>query len=494
MKTLSLLVIGEEVPPEDWWNILESSPCCFRFCKPEAVRDALKSRPQILLFYLLSSNQVAEILQSFWKPKDTLTIAVVPDDTPPSAARQQYPEAHLLLPKEWVTTLLPSLLPSFFSLYTLQKQKNFVEAQRRLFLQHKDRILKSIRSAVNNLDEIEERISQFFHTMVETGAFLTRAHFGAFVQSKGGTTFQIQDWWDGRWHCGRWILPEDQLLPENPPKVQEEVLSVDNLNSILPGFLPWEKTWILKIPFLSRNGTLLGVLILGKSDRPFSVTDRKAAEIYAHHMSLALEYISLNYEQRQHLEQLSKVNALLNEVENQKKQFYRDVVYSATDRKLLLCDREEIEPRPEKVEIVQEIRSAQDIRHLRRQLEDLSHLLPVTEAQKDALLVCGGEAATNALTHAGGGIAYAWTQEDKIILEVEDKGEGIAHTHLPKATLLRGFSTKASLGMGLKLILGLSDRVYLSTSTNGTVIRIEISFQEQPSEVDIEWLLTSNEW
>ncbi len=493
MKTLSLLVIGEENPPEDWWGILESSPCCFRFCRPETARDALKGRPQILLFYLLPPNQVEEILQSFWKSKDALTIAVVPDNTSPSTARQQYSEAHLLLPQEWATALLPSLLPSLSALYTLQKQRNFVEAQRRLFLQHKDRILKSVLETVGNLDEIEEKSSRFFHIMVETGAFLVKAQFGAFAQSKE-EAFQIQDWWDGRWHYGRWTLPKDQLLSENPLKVQGEVMAVDHPNSLFPHFLPPEKTWILKVPLLSRKGALLGVMIFGKKDLPFNSTDRKAAELYAHHMSLALEYIFLNYEQRQHLEQLSKVDALLSEAENQKKQFYRDVVYSATDRKLLLCDREEMDPRPEKVEIVQEIRSAQDISHLRRQLEDLSHILPMTETQKDALLVCGGEAATNALTHAGGGVAYAWTQEDRVILEVEDKGEGIAHTYLPRATLLRGFSTKASLGMGLKLILGLSDRVYLCTGADGTVVRMEISFQERPPEVDIEWLLTSSEW
>lgn len=45
--------------------------------------------------------------------------------------------------------------------------------------------------------------------------------------------------------------------------------------------------------------------------------------------------------------------------------------------------------------------------------------------------------------------------------------------NLPRATLSRGFSTKATLGHGLKMMIETADRLYLLTGPSGTIIVLE---------------------
>jgi sensor histidine kinase regulating citrate/malate metabolism len=58
-------------------------------------------------------------------------------------------------------------------------------------------------------------------------------------------------------------------------------------------------------------------------------------------------------------------------------------------------------------------------------------------------------------------------------VKVADRGPGISLEHLPKATLARGFSTKATLGHGMKMILQTVDRMFLITDATGTTVVIE---------------------
>ncbi len=45
--------------------------------------------------------------------------------------------------------------------------------------------------------------------------------------------------------------------------------------------------------------------------------------------------------------------------------------------------------------------------------------------------------------------------------------------NLPRATLSRGFSTKATLGHGLKMMLETADRVYLFMGPTGTTVVLD---------------------
>ena len=58
-------------------------------------------------------------------------------------------------------------------------------------------------------------------------------------------------------------------------------------------------------------------------------------------------------------------------------------------------------------------------------------------------------------------------------MRVEDQGGGIAVENLPRATLSRGFSTKATLGHGLKMMIETADRLYLLTGPSGTTVVLE---------------------
>ena len=83
----------------------------------------------------------------------------------------------------------------------------------------------------------------------------------------------------------------------------------------------------------------------------------------------------------------------------------------------------------------------------------------------------------NAIVHAGEGTANVAVGETGTVqVRVEDHGSGITLENLPKATLARGFSTKATLGHGIKMILETADHLYLLTGPTGTTVVLE---QEQ---------------
>ena len=56
---------------------------------------------------------------------------------------------------------------------------------------------------------------------------------------------------------------------------------------------------------------------------------------------------------------------------------------------------------------------------------------------------------------------------------MEDHGAGISVEDLPRAALSRGFSTKATLGHGLKMMQETADRLYLLTGSSGTTVVLE---------------------
>ncbi len=85
-----------------------------------------------------------------------------------------------------------------------------------------------------------------------------------------------------------------------------------------------------------------------------------------------------------------------------------------------------------------------------------------------------GEAGMNAIVHGGGGRAQVSTDpRGTVQVRIEDYGTGIAMENLPRAALARGFSTKATLGHGLKMVLETIDRLYLLTGPAGTTVVLE---------------------
>lgn len=159
------------------------------------------------------------------------------------------------------------------------------------------------------------------------------------------------------------------------------------------------------------------------------------------------------------------------------KVFMRDVLESVTGGKLVLCDRPEDLPPPLPIARPENpVRLTREggIRELRRAAESAAEALHFDSATWFDFETAVGEAAMNAVVHAGGGSGGIFTDGRRTIqARVEDYGPGIAVEHLPRATLQRGFTTAGTMGQGFKMILLTVDRVYLLTGPGGTTVILE---------------------
>lgn len=114
------------------------------------------------------------------------------------------------------------------------------------------------------------------------------------------------------------------------------------------------------------------------------------------------------------------------------------------------------------------------LRELRVRAREAGQSAGHSEERQHDLLTAASEAGMNAIAHGGGGTGSVSVGEDGVVqVRVEDQGTGIATENLPRATLARGFSTKATLGHGLKMMLETADRLYLLTGPTGTTVVLE---------------------
>lgn len=98
------------------------------------------------------------------------------------------------------------------------------------------------------------------------------------------------------------------------------------------------------------------------------------------------------------------------------------------------------------------------------------------------LLLASSEAITNAVKHAESGVYQVFKRDGSVQIMVSDSGPGINFNILPKATLVSGFSTKQSLGLGFDIMLELSDRLLLSTQPGKTTLVLEKRLQPATPE------------
>jgi len=157
----------------------------------------------------------------------------------------------------------------------------------------------------------------------------------------------------------------------------------------------------------------------------------------------------------------------------QQRAFLRDVLLSVTEGHLLLCHTLSDLPAPlVSFGVPVSLSRESGLRELRRLALDAAE--GMAEEGRHDLVTAASEAGMNAIVHAGGGTGQVLVGEDGTVqVRVEDHGAGIDMENLPKATLSRGFSTKATLGHGLKMMLETAARVYLLTGPTGTTIVLE---------------------
>ena len=164
----------------------------------------------------------------------------------------------------------------------------------------------------------------------------------------------------------------------------------------------------------------------------------------------------------------------------QQRAFLRDVLASVTEGHLILCDTAADLPVPlQSTHGPVALSRAGGLAELRHLAIDLA--LEMKEERRHDLVTAVSEAGMNAVTHGGGsGIGWvAVSGTGTVQVRVEDQGQGISLEHLPKATLARGYSTKASLGHGFKMMQQI-DRVYVLTGPTGTVVVLEQDRDEPP--------------
>lgn len=154
--------------------------------------------------------------------------------------------------------------------------------------------------------------------------------------------------------------------------------------------------------------------------------------------------------------------------------FCRRTVLAATDGKLIIMDRSDIESVLQPAIKSWAVETEEDVSAIRNAVVSLAKAHEMEESRVDNLALCVGEAVTNALKHAGIGEASIHPTVDGLIFLVSDRGPGIPSVALPEVALRRGYSTAGTLGMGYKILIQLSDRIYLATGRDGTTVAVEM--------------------
>ena len=161
------------------------------------------------------------------------------------------------------------------------------------------------------------------------------------------------------------------------------------------------------------------------------------------------------------------------------RQAYSDVIDAATGGKLVLMTAEEIEAALGTVVLPpQRIGDAADLSSVRHTLrEALESLTPRPRVVTDYILAAS-EAMTNALKHGSDGEFSIRLTPTSVQIVIVDHGPGIEFRCIPKATLVPGFSTRMSLGMGFTIMLEVTDRVLLATQPSLTEVALEVEFAD----------------
>ncbi|HEY3282085.1 MAG TPA: response regulator [Armatimonadota bacterium] len=223
-----------------------------------------------------------------------------------------------------------------------------------------------------------------------------------------------------------------------------------------------------RLELLTRVKSLLRVRALIRAQRE---SDRREAELQK----------QIEIEKHQQAEQVRR------------KELYREVIYAVTNGRLNLIEREALPLLMEEGEelAVLDVREPRDLLYSRRVAEQAAEELGLPEGLQQDLALCVSEAATNAIKHAHGSSMSVRMDPGFLRIWVTDEGSGISFTELPKATLMRGYSTKPSLGCGFTILLELLSRVYLCTDSSGTTLGLEMERAAESPEEETERLLAA---
>ncbi len=219
----------------------------------------------------------------------------------------------------------------------------------------------------------------------------------------------------------------------------------------------------LAIPLIMRGEVFAGIGLNFAVPREFDAAESDFIDKLGSSISLALENAQLYREREAAMAELERQDRAIRAA-------YSDALAAVTGGRLVLLGDEELDAALLPLELGP--RSVDSASHLAGERAELRRALGGA-AGADDLLLSFGEALTNSLKHAGGGVWELRRAGDAIQVVVSDKGDGIDFRRLPRAALVAGFSTKQSLGVGFTIMLELSDRILLCTNGDGTTVVIE---------------------
>ncbi len=175
-----------------------------------------------------------------------------------------------------------------------------------------------------------------------------------------------------------------------------------------------------------------------------------------------------------------RAEAALCELEAHKRDFYRRTILAATEGKLLVCERQEIEQIAGPAARSWDFRGRDEAAAALDEVTELIREAGMEEQRFYEYLGCITEALANAFKHAGGGRLSLHATDDGLICVVSDSGPGIGTMALPDVALTKHYSTSGTLGMGYKLMIHFADRVYLATGPEGTTVAVEMGLRQSP--------------
>lgn len=178
--------------------------------------------------------------------------------------------------------------------------------------------------------------------------------------------------------------------------------------------------------------------------------------------------------------------ALEQRVEEQKRQFYRETIFSVTGGRLDICEHGDIAAYLLDSEMVARVCCASEVSDARCRVKKFCQDHGLDGDELDTFMIGVGEAITNAIKHGKEGIIYAGSGDSGLWIGVKDHGPGIDSLILPRAVLLRGYSTKPSLGLGYSVMLDVADQIHLKTDESGTIVILEKRLQKSHIEMCIK--------
>jgi len=209
------------------------------------------------------------------------------------------------------------------------------------------------------------------------------------------------------------------------------------------------------------------------------------SHIYRHALSRVERLLE---EQRQFSTKLLDMTEKLELSEAQRRQFYRDTIYCVTSGELSIVDEPSIARYISQAELVIDVLDAESASNARHRLTEYCRQVGLTGESLEKFEGAIGEALANVVKHAGGGKAYAGHDENSVWVAVEDHGPGIESLLIPRAILLRGYSTKPSLGIGYSVILAACDQVLLKTDPTGTTVVMIKNMRTTETRISLEQL------